>query len=318
MLDSQLMKIHPKYLAPWPVKPMLSASHRMPNIISSIQRNLGNKYLQATGTWYRLGNAAPNWESLGVRDSNNSTGYGIQAKLTVSTPSDIYEQEADCVAEQIMRMPDSTGRTQNVLPQAYDNIKRNENKEKSLSVTMPQYIQRQPSDTAEPSSSEFKLPKSGLWKPSSGPDYLSLREPFVSRGVGHLWNSDLALRVWNLNFNFFRQFGVSPDLSVTFSNLTAPRLIDAQLKADNPTWWEITDRELKTSTLSVSIPLLEFNADFSPAAPSWLKKIFRSSDPSVQKKDMRSQSKENETSLSTETDAMETRPANFLENYVQG
>lgn len=31
----------------------------------------------------------------------------LQAKLTVSRPGDIYEQEADRVADQVMRMPDS-------------------------------------------------------------------------------------------------------------------------------------------------------------------------------------------------------------------
>jgi hypothetical protein len=30
---------------------------------------------------------------------------GLQAKLTVSQPGDVYEQEADRVADQVMRMP---------------------------------------------------------------------------------------------------------------------------------------------------------------------------------------------------------------------
>lgn len=30
----------------------------------------------------------------------------IQAKLKIGNPNDIYEQEADCVAEQVMRMPE--------------------------------------------------------------------------------------------------------------------------------------------------------------------------------------------------------------------
>src|SRR5262245_33673244 len=40
--------------------------------------------------------------ALGTR----AGGRFIQAKLTVSQPGDQYEQEADRVAEQVMRMPD--------------------------------------------------------------------------------------------------------------------------------------------------------------------------------------------------------------------
>src|SRR5438477_11312022 len=36
----------------------------------------------------------------------------VQAKLSVSQPGDQYEQEADRVAEQVMRMPDTTLRLQ--------------------------------------------------------------------------------------------------------------------------------------------------------------------------------------------------------------
>jgi hypothetical protein len=33
------------------------------------------------------------------------TATGVQAKLTVGAPNDVYEQEADRVAEAVMRMP---------------------------------------------------------------------------------------------------------------------------------------------------------------------------------------------------------------------
>src|SRR5438874_8916253 len=38
--------------------------------------------------------------------------YVLQAQLTVNQPGDQYEQEADRVAEQVMRMPDTTLRLQ--------------------------------------------------------------------------------------------------------------------------------------------------------------------------------------------------------------
>ena len=38
---------------------------------------------------------------------NRKSGV-IQAKLTINKPNDFYEQEADRVAEQVMRMPEAT------------------------------------------------------------------------------------------------------------------------------------------------------------------------------------------------------------------
>jgi len=38
---------------------------------------------------------------------NQATGRWLQAKLTISQPNDIYEQEADRIADQVMRMPDA-------------------------------------------------------------------------------------------------------------------------------------------------------------------------------------------------------------------
>src|SRR5690349_17857408 len=43
---------------------------------------------------------------LGQRFGNESLGRLLQAKLTVSGPQDAYEQEADRVADQVMRMAD--------------------------------------------------------------------------------------------------------------------------------------------------------------------------------------------------------------------
>jgi hypothetical protein len=104
-------------------------------------------------------------------------------------------------------------------------------------------------------------------------DFLSMRRPFFERGVPHLWHAESAMQVWSYNYDFFRRLGLPPSMSISLTNLTAPRFIDAQLKSDHPKWWEITDRELNTSTLGVSLPLLEFNADFSPVAPAWLRSI---------------------------------------------
>src|SRR5229473_1551755 len=44
--------------------------------------------------------------------SHSTFPYVMQAKSTVNEPGDQYEQEADRVAEQVMRMPDTTLRLQ--------------------------------------------------------------------------------------------------------------------------------------------------------------------------------------------------------------
>jgi hypothetical protein len=134
-------------------------------------------------------------------------------------------------------------------------------------------IQRQEAG-AEPEAPRFDL---RLLPPLQAPsllgsaDFLSMRRPFFERGVPHLWHAESAMQVWSYNYDFFRRLGLPPSMSISLTNLTAPRFIDSQLKADHPKWWEITDRELNTSTIGASIPLLDFNANFSPLAPSWLR-----------------------------------------------
>ena len=58
-----------------------------------LQRTIGNQAVQRLlkGTGFR----------------GQGIGLGIQPKLTISHPNDVYEQEADRVAEQVMRMPET-------------------------------------------------------------------------------------------------------------------------------------------------------------------------------------------------------------------
>lgn len=97
---------------------------------------------------------------------------------------------------------------------------------------------------------------------STEPDYLGLRKPFLNRAVPHLYDAGSALGVWQYNLHFFRNLGLSDALSGKAANFTAPLFIDAQLKAANPTWWEITDRQLQTSSFMAAAPLFNFDANF--------------------------------------------------------
>ena len=45
-------------------------------------------------------------ESQTSSQSKKREGFFFQAKLTINQPNDMYEQEADAVADKVMRMPD--------------------------------------------------------------------------------------------------------------------------------------------------------------------------------------------------------------------
>lgn len=222
----------------------------------------------------------------------------FQSKLTVGPTDDVYEREADAVAEQVMRMPADKGqpffaaRPFSIKPivqskcAACEEEERKAQRKPASTVVQKQDEEETPAPATdltlpttpvspEPSST-FSLTPPSFLRPSTEPDFLAMRQPFFNQGIFHLWRPDSALQVWNYNFNFFQRFGFPPDTAATVSNLTAPFFIDSQLKADNPTWWEITDQELNTTTFNLSLPLLDFNADFSPVAPSWFRTLFQS------------------------------------------
>jgi hypothetical protein len=200
----------------------------------------------------------------------------IQPRLTINQPGDEYEREADEMAEKVMRMPAPNDfffqpASISMVQRKCDQCEK-EQEEPVQRKSAGEIVQRQ--DEEETPSPDGSPPPPTALQPAGEPDFLSLRQPFFNRGIYHLWDSESALGVWNYNFGFFRRFGLSADLSASLSNFTAPRFIDSQLKAGNPLWWEITDRELNTTSFVGSIPVLDFNADFSPAAPSWVRSVF--------------------------------------------
>ena len=75
--------------------------------IMYLQRTIGNQAVQ------RL---------MRSNARNTGTRTGIQTKLKVSQPSDAYEQEADRVAEQVMRMPSKNQITSPILADKKEGI----------------------------------------------------------------------------------------------------------------------------------------------------------------------------------------------------
>ena len=116
-------------------------------------------------------------------------------------------------------------------------------------------------------STKNKTDDSTLSVQLAEPDFLSLKQPFFERNVFQLWDPTSALGVWKYNLDFFKRFGVSDKWAGKAANLTAPLAIDAQLKASNPKWWEITDRELKTTSIVAPIPIFQFDANFKGWKP---------------------------------------------------
>jgi hypothetical protein len=94
------------------------------------------------------------------------------------------------------------------------------------------------------------------------PDHLTLKTPFLERNVPHLWDPNAALGVWKYNYQFFKGLGIGDNFAGKAANLTAPFSIDSQLKAENPKWWEITDKELGTSSFVGSVPAFSFDSNF--------------------------------------------------------
>ncbi|NEU10432.1 DUF4157 domain-containing protein [Flavihumibacter sp. R14] len=167
----------------------------------------------------------------------------IQAKLTLGAPDDLYEKEADAVADKVMRMPDQNFIQRNYKSGQEEKIQREENEE------------NEPAD------------KSKLKLQLTQPDFLSLRTPFFERNAMHLWDPDSALGVWRYNFGFFKRFGLDDNWSGKAANLTAPLFINSQLKIQNPTWWEVTDQQLNTTSIVGSLPIFSFDSDFRSWKP---------------------------------------------------
>ncbi|MGY3051879.1 hypothetical protein ACVWYG_000066 [Pedobacter sp. UYEF25] len=173
----------------------------------------------------------------------------FQAKLTVGSPDDPLEKEADDTAERVVGMFERS-LSQQPYSQGGSQVQRDES---TKTPTAQESLSQQADKTFNAKELSLQL---------TAPNFLSMRQPFFKRNVLHLWDSDSALEVWNFNKIFFNRLGFDGDLSAKAANLTAPFFIDAQLKADNPTWWEITDRDLNTSSFVASIPIFDFDAGF--------------------------------------------------------
>lgn len=186
-------------------------------------------------------NKEGNSTSLAVKKSQDgrdtdffSKGIFFQPKLTIGPSDDPFEREADAVADEVLQMK--------VSPEA---------------GSKTNYIQREDDD-----------PQTSMVGPSAI-DWFEMSRPFYNRGatsllMGHAGYSSI-LNTWINNYNFFNQIlGLSPDTSTTATNFLTPFAIDSGLINDYPNLWDLSDRDMNTSSLILSPTI--FNFDISTGA----------------------------------------------------
>jgi len=175
----------------------------------------------------------------------------LQPKLAISQPNDPSEQEADRVAEQVLRMPDPD--LGEGMPQAVGRY--------SLP---PQFtIQRQ---EAEPGPGEERTEAPQFLRHDFNVrlDWFEMTRPFYTRGAESLLYFDDRMyrsigEVWTGNYTFFSGFGLNDKLSVEAANFFTPFGIDSALKHDYLTAGERFEREANISSLIISPTVFQFD-----------------------------------------------------------
>jgi phage-related protein len=234
-------------------------------------------------------------------------GLLLQTKLSVGSPDDPLEKEADDTAERVMRMPDTSfiqrkcahceneEKVQKKELSSTDlKVQRQETTEETpqspppapvpFHLMRPEELQLRPplltpitlypGGTAVPSlTPPTSLPDATGGTPTGSIDWFAMNRPFSNRGVGQLTSSDASAieAHWIYSFDFFRSIGATPSHAIFFTNMVVPMAIDSSLQRDYSTWWERTDRESGTSSKIFSPTLIRFDLHniFGTIRPFW-------------------------------------------------
>ncbi len=234
----------------------------------------------------------------------------IQPKLTVNASGDEYEQEADAVADKVMRMKDASPQTDTFFKPAISSLQRKchqceeEDKEKMMQrksdITLIQRDpdEEQPAETPPaatpdvpapvlPNVPNFQLP------PLEPVDYLGINRSFLNRGLSPYGYGDAAKQEWSRQYQLYstlgagnvldktfiggtlRFFGVTPpggDWNAWLSNQTTPKAIDSALQRDYPNLNEQEERRggLPSPTL-FNLPSVNFKKEDGSVHPNQIK-----------------------------------------------
>ncbi len=161
----------------------------------------------------------------------------IQPKLSINQPNDVYEQEADAVADQVMRMKDTSLHTGGFFKPSLSQIQRKcaecEEEEKQRQVHLkpdPSLIQRQPTDEydkpetqPQPASQPVDTPAPVLpnvpnfqLPPPESIDYLGINRSFLNRGLSPYGYGDAAKQEWSRQYQLYSTLGAGNVLDKTF------------------------------------------------------------------------------------------------------
>ena len=186
-----------------------------------------------------------------VNESKNSSFF-FQPKLTINQPNDIYEQEADIVAEQVMRLPTNKNEPAFFKP----------------SLIIQNKIQRE--DTEAQTSDETGNERTTLTDEYDRRlDWFEMSRPFTTRSAHSMLYFDDNMyfsigNAWTNNYNLFFNFGLSDELSADAANFFTPFAIDSALKRDFPTASELFERDADISSIVLSPTLLNFDIQNIP------------------------------------------------------
>ncbi|HEX5153069.1 MAG TPA: DUF4157 domain-containing protein [Parafilimonas sp.] len=205
----------------------------------------------------------------------------FQPKLTINPPNDVYEQEADVMADKVIQEKEKPAEKKFFSPpvvQRKCSHCEEEEREKKLQkkeINNDKIIQRQEGPETE-QNNNFQLPSFNpqlrpplvpplqLRPPFDSIDYLGLQETFFNRGVLFPGSyMDAARQEWARQYLFYRQFGlgnavgnsfigdtlrffgVKPpggDWNAWLSNTTTPLSVDSALSRDFPNFNEQEER----------------------------------------------------------------------------
>jgi hypothetical protein len=124
-------QVHPLGLA-WPVRQGLLRGGEA----------AGTPFAQYRGELTRMQQTYGNQAVLRMRERSQPAAFPIQAKLTISQPDDEYEQEADRIADQVMRMPEP--KIQRLCPKCDEELQRQPMEEEKKKKEEEEMLQTEP------------------------------------------------------------------------------------------------------------------------------------------------------------------------------
>jgi len=104
-----------------------SATKTTKNVTAVPQKTAGTTFFRKAGEQ----------SFFGSKETNSFFGKPVQAKLTVSTPDDPQEKEADTVADKVMRAPEPITVAVTPVPAKEEKLERKEEEEVQPKLEMP-------------------------------------------------------------------------------------------------------------------------------------------------------------------------------------